>query len=415
MKVAVVGAGVSGLVTAHLLATRHDVVVFEAASWLGGHVHTVDVAARSGGERVPVDTGFIVFNERTYPNFVRLLARLGVATLESDMSFSARSDRRDFEYAGGGLNELFAQRRNLFRPRFYRMLRDVLRFYREARALLAPGSEIPLSEFLSRGRYSAAFVEDHLLPMVGAVWSSNRDGVRDFPARFLARFFDNHGFLQVDGRPRWLVVRGGSREYVRALVGATRAEFRTSAPVERIRREDRSVLVTPRHGTAERFDHVVLACHADQALAMLTEPTAVESALLSSFAFQSNDVVLHADDRLMPKKSRAWASWNYHLDDDRSRGACVTYWMNRLQSLAGTDQFFVTLNRTAAILPGSVIDRFSYSHPVFTSAAVRAQERHAELVDHHRVSVCGAWWRNGFHEDGVVSAMRVAERLGVAA
>jgi len=410
MRVAVVGSGISGLVCAHLLGPRHDVVLLEADARVGGHTHTRDLD--EGGRSVAVDTGFIVFNERTYPNFLRLMRRLGVAWQESDMSFSARSDRRDLEYAGPGLAGLYAQRRNLLSPSFHRMVLDVLRFYREARQLLANGPEVGLVPWLEERGYSQAFVEDHILPMAGAVWSSSRGAARDFPARFLARFFDNHGFLQVSRRVPWLTLRGGSRQYVRAILEGFRGEVRTSCPVERVSRAGRGVEVKPRGAAAERFDHVVIACHADQALRLLADPSPAERELLSAFPYRANRVQLHQDERVMPRRRPAWASWNYHLDDEGQDGACVTYWMNRLQRLPARQDYFVTLNREGAVASDRVLERLTYHHPVFTPGGLAAQARHPELLGHRDTSYCGAYWRNGFHEDGVVSALRVCERLG---
>lgn len=412
MKVAVIGSGVSGLVSAHLLAPRHDVVLFEAEARLGGHVHTVDVAGQGGP--TAVDTGFIVFNDRTYPNFIRLLDRLGVASQESDMSFSVRSDRRDFEYGGGSLPALLAQRRNLLSPRFLRMILDVLRFYREARALVDEGPETELLGWLRARGYSEAFVEDHLLPMVGAVWSSSRAGARDFPARFLARFLDNHGLLQLTGRPTWRTIRGGSRTYVDAIRAGLRGEVRSACPIAGLRREDGAVVVRPAEGAAERFDHAVVACHADQALRLLEDPSPVEREVLSAFPYRDNQVLLHEDAGVMPRRRPAWSAWNYHLDDEGQRGASVTYWMNGLQRLAGDRQFFVTLNRDAAVRPERVLRRLAYQHPVFSAAGVAAQARHPELIGHRRTSYCGAYWRNGFHEDGVVSALAACAPLGAS-
>jgi predicted NAD/FAD-binding protein len=411
VRIAVVGSGVSGLVCAHLLSPRHEVVLFEAEARLGGHVHTVDVAGPGGD--TAVDTGFIVFNTRTYPNFVKLLARLGVASQESDMSFGVRSEKRDLEYACEDLGTLYAQRRNLLSPRFHRMVLDLLRFYREARELLEEGPEIGLLDWLRRRGYSRAFVEDHLLPMVGAVWSSSRAGVGDFPARFLVRFFENHGFLQVRDRPGWLTVRGGSRAYVQAILEGFGGEVRSSSPIASIQRQDGGVRVTPGRGAAERFDHVILACHADQALGLLADPSPVERELLGAFPYRANQVLLHDDDAVMPRRRRAWSSWNYHLDDEARPGASVTYWMNRLQRLPAERPYFVTLNRSQAVRPERVIRELEYHHPVFTAAGIGAQARHPELVDHRDTSYCGAYWRNGFHEDGVVSALAVCRRFEV--
>jgi uncharacterized protein len=412
VRIAVVGSGISGLVAAHLLGRRHDVVLLEADERVGGHTHTVDVD--EDGRAVPVDTGFIVFNERTYPHFVTLLRRLGVPWQESDMSFSARSDRRDFEYGSPALGALFAQRRNLVDPRFHRMLIDIFRFYRQARELLDEGSEVPLYEWLAARGYSAGFVDDHLLPLVGAVWSSSCQGVREFPARFLVRFMDNHGFLEAQRRFPWLTIRGGSREYVRAILGEFRGEVRTSTPVRRLTRRDGGVTVEAGDGAPERFDHAVIAVHADQALRMLGDPSPLERDLLSRFPYRENRVRLHADDRVMPRRRGAWASWNYHLDDAGSDGACVTYWMNRLQRPAARRDYFVTLNREGAVAPERTLRELSYDHPVFTPEGVPAQKRHGELLGHRATSYCGAYWRNGFHEDGVVSALRVCERFGEA-
>lgn len=412
MKIAVVGSGISGLVTALLLSRRHDVVILEADDRVGGHTHTVDV--REEGRHVPVDTGFIVFNERTYPSFLRLLRLLGVAWQESDMSFSVRSDRRDFEYGAPALSGLFAQRGNLVSPRFHRMLLDVFRFYRESRQLLAEGSEVPLYDWLAARGYSEAFVDDHLLPLVGAVWSSSRLGVKEFPARFLVRFFDNHGFLEARKRFPWLTIRGGSREYVRALLGEFPGEVRTDSPVRRISREDGGVRVEAAGAAPERFDHVVVAVHADQALRMLADPSPLETGILSAFPYRDNAVRLHVDERIMPRRRPAWAAWNYHLDDAGSDGACVTYWMNRLQRPDARRNYFVTLNREGAVAPEHTLRQLTYAHPVFTPEGVSAQSRHRELVDHRNTSYCGAYWRNGFHEDGVVSALTVCERFGEA-
>lgn len=411
MRIAVVGAGVSGLVAADVLSARHTVVLFEGETRLGGHTHTVD--APGAGGPVPVDTGFIVFNLHTYPMFVRWLRRLGVRWQPSEMSFSVRSDRRDFEYGSANLNALFADRRHLVSPRFHRMWRDILRFYRDARELLDSGAEIRLEDYLSSRGYSEAFIADHLLPLAGAVWSSNRDGVRDFPARLLVRFFDNHGFLRRGPGLEWQTVAGGSREYVRAWQAVFRGEVRLSSPVEQICRGAGAPLVKVRGQAAERFDHVVVACHADQALRLHGRPTRRERELLGAFSFQPNEVVLHTDERLMPRRRRTWSSWNYHLDDANALGgACVTYWMNRLQSIPGPTQYFVTLNRREAIRPACILGTYRYDHPFFTPAATAAQRHHDELIDHDGVSYCGAYWRNGFHEDGVVSALRVCERLG---
>jgi len=272
---------------------------------------------------------------------------------------------------------------------------------------------VELLAWLAERGYSQAFIEDHLLPMVGAVWSSNRVAARAFPARFLARFLDNHGLLRVSGRPAWLTVRGGSRTYVKAILDGFRGELRTGCKVASIRREEGAVVIRPAGGAAERFDHAILACHADQALGLLEDPSPLERETLGAFPYRKNDVTLHDDERVMPRRRRAWSSWNYHLDDEAAAGASVTYWMNGLQRLAGPRQYFVTLNRPAAVAPERVLLRLAYEHPVFTPAGVGAQARHPELLGHRRTSYCGAYWRNGFHEDGVASALQACAPFGV--
>ena len=410
MKIAIVGAGVSGLVSAHVLQQRHEVVLFEGARRIGGHTNTVTVME---GERpIPIDTGFIVFNTHTYPNFVRLLGELKVGWVNSDMSFSVRSDRRDFEYNARDYSTLFAQKRNLLSPRFWRMLRDIPRFFREGRELLEGTGDEPLIPWLEARGYSDAFIEDHLMPLLRAVWSANREVALVFPARFLVRFFENHGFLQVDDRPGWLTIPGGSQTYVRAILSAFRGQVRSGARVTQVERTREGVIVRSEGSEAERFDHVVMACHSDQALRLLASPTELEESVLGAIPYQRNEAVLHTDSRMMPRKKKSWASWNVHLDDEGVDGACLTYWMNQLQPLGTKTDYFLTLNRSHLIRPETVIRSETYHHPVFTTAGMLAQRRHAELIDLDGISYAGAYWRNGFHEDGVVSALQVTERLG---
>jgi predicted NAD/FAD-binding protein len=412
VKIAIVGSGISGLVAAHHLQREHDITVFEAGAYVGGHTNTVDVATPSGP--LAVDTGFIVFNERTYPNFVALLRELGVAWQPSVMSFSVRDEGADLEYNGTSLDALFAQRSNLLRPRFWRMVQDILRFYREAPAVLAEAERgATLGEFLERGRYSSFFVEKHIVPMAAAVWSAEPKGLFDFPLRFLVQFFQNHGFLQVEGRPQWLVVKGGSREYVKKLTAPFTERIRSNTPVVRVERggAGRGVTLTTRDGRTERFDRVVLACHSDQALAMLADASPLEREIVGAFGYQRNDAVLHTDSSLMPKRRKAWASWNYHLTQPASALSTVTYWMNELQSLPGDVPYFVTLNRNADIDPTKVERSFVYHHPIFTTATVRAQARHGEIDGAGGVHFAGACWGYGFHEDGVKSALAVVENI----
>jgi predicted NAD/FAD-binding protein len=411
VRIAVVGTGIAGLVAARRLHGAHELTVYEAAAWIGGHTHTLDVP-RDDGTTVPVDTGFIVFNRATYPRFSALLAELGIGMQPSDMSFSVRCEASGLEYEGSGWNGLLARRRNALRPAFWRMLRDIVRFYREApRTLAGPDDGTTLGEFLERGRYSRAFVEQHLVPMASAVWSARPETLPDFPLRFLVRFLENHGFLRIEGRPQWLVVPGGSRRYVERLVAPFRARIRLETPVVRLARVADGVLVRTLQGEQELYERVIVATHSDQALRMLADATPREREILGAFAYQPNDVVLHTDTRLMPRSRRAWASWNVHRAPVPSSLPTVTYWMNRLQSLAEPREYFVTLNRTAEIDARQVLARFTYHHPIYSRAACAAQARHGEIDGVHGVHFCGAYWGYGFHEDGVQSAEAVLARI----
>ena len=403
MKVAVIGAGIAGNVVAHRLHPAHEVTVFEAASHAGGHSHTHEVEI--GGEQVRVDTGFIVYNERTYPRFTALLAKLGVATQESRMSFSMRDDASGLEYNGTSVNALFAQRRNLFRPSFLGMVRDILRFHREAPLLLErPGDELPLGEYLAAGRYGRAFREHYILPMGAAIWSTDACRMLDFPARFFVRFLHNHGMLTVNDRPVWRTIQGGSARYVERLTAPFRHRMRLGTPVEWVRRLPAGVVVKPRRQEAQVFDALFMACHADQALALLLDPSDGEREVLSAIPCQRNEAVLHTDSRLLPRRELAWAAWNYHRPALEDAPVALTYHMNILQRLDTPQPLLVTLNRSDEIDPARVLARMVYRHPVFTSASVAAQARHRQLNGVRDTYYCGAWWRNGFHEDGVVSA-----------
>jgi uncharacterized protein len=413
MRVAIVGAGISGLVVAHLLHDRHEVTVFEAGDYAGGHTNTIRVDTPN--ETHEVDTGFIVFNDRNYTNFERLLERLGVAWQPSTMSFSVSDGLGDFEYSGGSANALFANRRHLLTPWFHRMVTDLARFNRAARELLAledAGRGPSLGEWLERQRFSRAFIDRLIVPQASAVWSADPRQMWSFPAWFLAEFFDHHGMLGFRDRPQWRTVRGGSKQYVEALLARFTGRLRLSTPVRGITRESGHVVVRPAGGEPERFDEVVLATHSDQALALLEDASAREREILGAIPYQYNEAVLHTDARMLPRRRRAWASWNYHLEPEPSGRATVTYHMNRLQSLRAEREFCVTLNRTDAIDPAKVIRTIGYAHPVFTAAGVEAQERFEDVSGLRRTHFCGAYWGWGFHEDGVRSALRVAERLG---
>jgi predicted NAD/FAD-binding protein len=411
MRVAVVGAGISGLVVAHLLHPRHDITVFEAGEYAGGHTNTVRVD--TGSDTHDVDTGFIVFNDRNYPNFERLLSRLAVASQPSSMSFSVSDEHGRFEYSSTSLAGLFATPANRVNPAFHRMVAEVPRFQRACRALLDDGSwDLSLLDWCRRERFSDYFIQRLIVPQAAAVWSADPRQMWSFPARFLAEFFHNHGMLALRSRPRWRVIRGGSARYVEALTRPFADRVRLRTPVVCITRAEDHVRVSIAGQGPERFDEVVIATHSDQALAMLSDATAAEGQLLGAIPYVANEAVLHTDTRLLPRRRRAWASWNYHLLDEPRPVAAVTYHMNRLQSLSSETDFCVTLNRTEAIDPAHVIRKISYSHPVFTPAGIRAQARAGEISGANRTHFCGAYWGWGFHEDGVVSGLRVAKEFG---
>jgi len=412
-RIAIVGTGISGLTAAWLLQRRHEITVFERDARIGGHSHTVAVPGDDDGGELGVDTGFIVYNRRTYPNFTRLLEKLGVATQPSDMSFGFRDDATGLEYAAPEPWRLFAQPENLLRPPFHRMLRDILRFYREAAAWLQEADEAAvLADFLAERGYSREFVENHLYPVCAAIWSSPHAAMGRYPAAALLRFFANHGLLTLTDRPRWRTVSGGSRRYVEKLTAPFRDRIRLEAPVVRVERDAGGVtIVSPRHGP-ERFDHVVLACHADQALALLAAPTAREAEVLGAFPYAANETVLHSDVRILPRRRLAWASWNYHRGAGGDRAVTMTYDQNRLQRLRSRRRWLVTLNRTADLDPALVHTRLRYEHPQYDARAVRLQAAGDELNGANRTWYCGAYWGYGFHEDGVVSGLRVARAFG---
>ena len=412
MRIAIIGAGVSGLVSAHLLGHEHDVTVFEAAGYAGGHTNTVRVDTPN--ETHEVDTGFIVFNDRNYPNFERLLERLGVASQPSAMTFSVSDGHGDFEYNGNSPNGLFAKRAHLVTPWFHRMIADMARFQRAARQLLSSASPGPsLGDWLEQQRFSRPFIDRLIVPQASAVWSADPHQMWTFPARFMAEFFDNHGMLSLRGRPQWRTIRGGSARYVEALLARFSGRLLLGTEVRGVSRHREHVEVTPATGEPQRFDEVVLATHSDQALSLLTDASDREHEVLGSIPYQANEAVLHTDVRMLPRRRRAWASWNYHLLDEPGDRTTVTYHMNRLQSLSAERDFCVTLNRTQEIDPAHVIRRIQYAHPVYTAGGVRAQRQFAEISGRERTHFCGAYWGWGFHEDGVVSALRVAKRFGV--
>ncbi|MCK9800604.1 FAD-dependent oxidoreductase [Pseudomonas sp. MAFF 302030] len=412
MKIAIIGSGISGLTSAYLLNRRHDISVFEAGSWIGGHTHTVDVSVK--GETHAVDTGFIVFNDWTYPNFIRLLGQIGVTFKPTEMSFSVTDPASGLEYNGNNLNSLFAQRRNLLSPGFWGMLRDILRFNKEAIRHLEHQQIDPamtLGDYLRDQGYGERFIRHYIVPMGSAIWSMSLQQMLGFPLQFFVRFFKNHGLLSVSNRPQWCVIEGGSSRYIEPLTSSFRERIRLNCPVTRVERDEQGVVIHSAAGS-ERFDKVVFACHSDQALQMLAEPSHVEQDILGALPYADNQVMLHTDTRLLPRRRLAWASWNYRLGGAGDQQAAVTYDMNILQGIQSDTTFCVSLNQTAAIDPATVLASYTYAHPQYSLAAVAAQARWTELQGAHHSYYCGAYWANGFHEDGVVSALRVAQAFG---
>ncbi|HEV2675456.1 MAG TPA: FAD-dependent oxidoreductase [Aliidongia sp.] len=416
MRIAVVGAGISGLGCAWLLNRQHEITVYEAAERLGGHSNTVDVAGPSGP--VAVDTGFIVYNELNYPNLTRLFDHLGVRTKRSIMSLGLSFDDGRLEYAGDTVAGLFAQRRNLLKPAFYGMVAEILRFYRQAPAVLTlPDADSPtLGAYLHRHRYSRRFINQHLLPMAAAIWSCPAEQMLEFPVTSFVRFCDNHGLLKVSDRPDWRTVDGGSREYVARLAAPFADRIRLGAPVQAIRRTGRGVEVTERSGLTQHFDQVVLACHGDQAARMLVDASPSEAEIIGSFRYQRNRAILHRDPKLMPRRRRVWSSWNYLAREQANPSAAsvsVTYWMNRLQSLGDAPDLFVSLNPIDEPHPTLVEREFFYDHPVFDQRAMAAQRRLPGLQGAGGVWFCGSYCGWGFHEDGFSAGLAVARALGV--
>jgi predicted NAD/FAD-binding protein len=409
VRVAIIGTGIAGNIAAYKLRDRFDITVYEAASYVGGHTNTVDV--QEGGRSLAVDTGFIVFNDKTYPNFIKVLDEIGQPSQASQMTFSVHSANDKLEYNGSSLNGLFAQRRNLFRPSFHSMVRDILRFNREALIDISTARPAPtIGEYLAAKNYGAEFANHYLVPMAAAIWSAEPVAVFDMPAEFLVRFFKNHGLLQLENRPQWRVIQGGSREYVKRLVRGHEGSIRLSAPVRSVRRLPDCVEVLTDEGGRELYDYVFVACHSDQALQMLADPTGVETSVLGAIRYQDNEAVLHTDEAALPRRRRAWAAWNYFVPEDNHGHVAVSYNMNLLQRLEARQTYVVTLNDDSRIRPDRVIRRIQYQHPTYTRDTVLAQARHAE-VNTDRTFYCGAYWRNGFHEDGVVSALNAVDHF----
>ena len=423
MKIAIIGSGISGLSAAYYLHNHHDITLFEAEDRLGGHTATVEV--NLAGQTHRIDTGFIVYNDWTYPNFIRLMNEVGVASRQSDMSFSVSCERTGLEFAGVDgqlslINGLFAQRRNLFSPSYLGMLLDIVRFNSLAVADVEDDCidpQINLRDYVRRHKLGKLFTEFYLIPMASAIWSTPFNDMYDFPMRFMLPFMYRHGLLSVSNRPKWRTIVGGSSSYIEPLSAGFRDRIRLSSPVTGVERHEDHVLIHSTNGgqaRTERYEQVILACHSDQAMALLRDASPAEMATLSSIRYQQNDVVLHTDIVQLPQSKRAWASWNYRLTPGCEDALpIITYDMNRLMGIDSTERFCVTLNNTAAIAPDKIKRRFVYAHPIFTQAGVGAQERWEDLNGQRRTWFCGAWWGKGFHEDGVNSALKVVKALGV--
>ncbi len=414
MKIAIIGSGISGLTAAFMLNKKHDICLYEAADRLGGHTATKQVKVND--KEYAIDTGFIVFNDWTYPNFIKLMDELGVESQPATMGFSVFNPADGFEYAGTNLATLFAQKRNLFSPSHWRMLKDIVRFNKEALLDLKAGNLHPnesLGEYLLKKKYSTAFIERYLIPMGSAIWSATQGAILNFPLEFFIRFFENHGLLNVVNRPQWRVIKGGSKNYIEPLTASFKQKIRLRCAVDSVVRNDTGVNITA-NGITERYDHVVLACHSDQALAALSNPTADEVRILQAIKYQNNSVVLHTDVRLLPRKKSTRSSWNYLLQTNNEQNAPIlTYSMNILQSIESDIEFCVTLNAEDQIDPQKILGQYQYAHPVFSQEAIQAQQEWQTINGVNNTWFCGAYWFNGFHEDGVNSALRVAKALGV--
>ena len=410
MKIAIIGSGIAGNTLGYHLHKKHDITVFEANSHIGGHTHTHDIELF--GKNYAIDTGFIVFNDRTYPNFIAMLDALKVAWQASHMSFSVRNEATGLEYNGTTLNSLFAQRSNFFKPKFYGMIADILRFNKESLALLESESEISLGEYLTQNHYQPLFIQNYIVPMGAAIWSTDAAQMLNFPTRFLVRFFHHHGMLTVNNRPQWRTITGGSARYVEELTEDFKHKIRLNTPIASVKRLYNSVKIKPQQGDEETFDYVFFACHSDQALTMLgADASAQEREILGAIPYQENSIYLHHDRNLMPKRALAWAAWNYHVSELPSDKVQVTYNMNILQNIQSPEPILVTLNHTDLINPAKVIKRLTYTHPVFTLAGAAAQARHSEISGINRTGFAGAYWRNGFHEDGVMSALAALQHF----
>lgn len=414
MKVAIIGGGISGLTAAYYLNPQHQISIYESANKIGGHTATVDIT--HAGQDYAIDTGFIVYNDWTYPNFIKLLDELNVDSQPTEMSFSVRCDDSGIEYGGSNLNTLFAQRSNIFKPAFHRMIRDIVRFNREAIQDLDDGqlpAGMTLGNYLESNCYSESFIYQYVLPMGCAIWSASTERMTEFPIRFFIQFFKNHGLLSIKNRPQWRVIKGGSRNYLSPLTKSFKDSISVNASVKCVRRRGAGIELVMNHGQILKYDQVVIACHSDQALALLDDPTEEERSALSSIPYQQNDVVLHTDESLLPRARRAWSSWNYLLKKRFQERAVLSYDMNILQGISSKTTFCITLNATDLISENKIIEKFHYSHPVFSLESISAAERINQLNGTLNTWFAGAYLGNGFHEDGVKSGLRVAELINI--
>ena len=411
MKIAIIGTGISGLTAAYLLNRKHEITVFEKNDYVGGHTHTH--AIKTDQTTYAVDSGFIVYNEVTYPNFIKLLDQLGVKRQKTTMGFSVKSVNKNFEYAGNSMKSLFAQRLNYFRPSFWIMLRDIIRFNKMGKADMAILSvDVKLGDYLNDNKYSKSFINHYIIPMGSAIWSTKANSMLDMPALFFIRFFNNHGLLQIKNRSGWWVIKGGSKEYVKKIIVEFESKIRLNSPVQSISRSEDSVMIKSAD-KEEIFDAVVIATHSNQALQLLEDSSKKEREILGALPYQSNDALLHTDSSVLPKRKLAWASWNYNLDQEPNKPMAMTYNMNILQSLDAEDTYCVTLNNNDFVDDKKVLKTLHYDHPLFTPEGINAQKRKHEISGLNNTFYCGAYWRNGFHEDGVVSALEVCSHFGI--
>tara|TARA_B100000686_G_scaffold41833_1_gene43266 strand:+ start:14963 stop:16192 length:1230 start_codon:yes stop_codon:yes gene_type:complete len=407
MKIAIVGGGISGLTTAYLLSREHEVILYESNDYIGGHTNTVTI--EMNGSPVPVDTGFIVYNEQNYPNFSHILSDLNVSTQPTSMSFSVKLIEPDLEYNGSSFKQLFGQKKNLLRPRFYQMLWDILRFNRQAPGLLESNSyDITLGEHAIECGFSQDFIHHYLVPMGAAIWSSSPSAILEMPAYFFIRFFKNHGMLNLNDRPQWRTITGGSCQYVNKMIASFAKNIRLGHKVSSVERLNDRVTVD-----GDSYDHVVFACHSDQAIEALSDPSVYEKDILSKISYQKNEIIMHTDTSIMPVREDLWAAWNYHSQGNDDSPVAMTYNMNILQDLDIKETICITLNSLNLINPDLILGRHIYSHPQFTTESMKAQERWMEISGGNRTHFCGAYWGNGFHEDGVNSALRIANFFGI--